>query len=1087
MPIFTPRKATFEDLKKTLMETLFQSELPPAPPEKVAEGGYAKNLLMGPVDIAKTVGRSVMDVSSMMNPFVMAAQIEKDKQEGVSVLDRTKRTIQQAAPAAALAVGPVSPIAALGVAMAPSAIQEAERAYTVPSKSLDEALIFKPASALKNTALELLGRQAFETAAQGKVRTGINPLTGDYEYRHASESERARAVFPLLMTALPAAQAFNKLRNAYRGTTKNAGPLADEPNATIDRTFTNRELNSGTLEKRLYEQAPKGKGVPGTNHLTIESLHDLGDDAGMPVEAFAELHGKITKDVVRLERAAELHKTKILETGEPPQITDTVRAVLAEIPDQDLGDFALKYNLNVPQTSEAIANYLRVAQSQVGQKSAVPSVTSAIITGKLFEKANAGDQAAGKALRSMGLLHDIGRGIAYDKVKNGTVSDKVKFVGTKAIDTTISLGISAPVTVSRNILSNAATEGIRAIAHGPMEKIVSSIYGAADDATTALGVRDAMLENLATAMQNLDDTTRNNLVNATRVQAGNEILGQLPKTSMRLGGINSNDIAGLVMKGSARVARNRTEAILDNLKQLGNRFKPETYGIKKGFTDLKTLDQFDKATDMASGVATALGQQSEMIARRHIFLQELENNAKVAGFKGLQEINSAIQSMDEIPAGLRESVARAETAALKNTYSYRYNDGLAGTVLDGYQKMGPLAKVLGPTFPRFFVNSWRLANDYSPANFMELMNPEFRAALKEGAKGGFKTKAAQQTLAQAATGSLLLSSMLMIRNSDIGGSKYYKINAPALGDVDLQQYPVISHFAFFADALSKKARGEPLDYTPNEMSSFLAGARRINDIMIFNLDEIFTAAAEGDAVTAGKEVGGGLSRFGSMLMAPLAAAKEMGGGLEQAIKGGTPSSLVMRDTSANRIVGPWLQKWPEFGDASQEDANSLMQLQPRVNIFDGKPDVVDAPFKRQFLGLNTPKVPRFQEYLERLPGIEPAELHHYYKDPRATHAVDTELGLKLSKPIGINPKTGKELNLADVIELTMENSNYTNDNKVYEIKRIFTELRNETRDEVKALHPQFFTQEEIANEDVPPSTKERLNAIMQQIEAARPR
>ncbi len=1054
MPIFTPPKWSPSDLSNTLAAALKKQPMAPAPAEShnnlesqfpLANVGLGVwDMLKGMATNLATKGKEAID---MMDPMTSVKQLEAAKAAGATPTDIIKDRFAKTASVASLGVSDVFN-------------QELTRQnIKTPTIDSDTNYVWNPLKAMASTGAEMFGRASLEKAS-GKVRTGINPDTGDFTYREASPAERQKAIGELAMFAVPAVKAFGIVKRAAYGELPLA--MAKNPLDNPVKTYSSRELDSGQYYKNVLNANKADYSPEGT------PFKDTGPNVDLSVEDYLKLHGEVTKKATLPTAIDSYIKNK-------GQVKPTVAEVLSNIPDEDLGKLAVDNGWNVGETSAAISEALDRSSSQTGQKSAVSSVTKAMLDAGLVQRAAKGDLVASNAVKSFGILDGINRAETFAKVKSGSLWDKTKYVVGQGINTAIASAISLPFSAVRNLESNAAAIGLRQISNSIGEGIASKLYSIPEDPALAKTIENQAIEHVATAMQGIDEAGIARLKSLGGIGSGEDILAKLPATNTRLFGANSFGMQSAILKGSEAAMRSKygipgdiANALGSGLKNFTDQYRPSAYGIDGGVTGLvKTaagsigdLDNFAKTVDAAQGMLTGMNRHNESLARKYTFLSELARNGGKVGYKSLQDINAVLTGLDEVPAPLRSAIAEAEQTALKDTFSYRYTDGISGGILDFYDKTGPIMKLLGPTFPRFAVNAWRLTNDYSPMNMLELFNPEFRNVLQEGAAGGFKTVKAQKVLGQAVTGSALMAGMLMLRNSNIGGAKYYEFNTNQ-GETkrDLRQYPIISQYAALADITSNLMKGIPLSsvYSPNEFLEMLSGVRRFADMQIFNLDEIFKAVAEGEDDKIKKVVGQPIGRIASMFATPMSAIRELAGGVEQHYKGYVPKGLVYRDTTDSPIVGQITGKLPEFGDIATENPGDRTRMQPRVNMFTGKEDITDNPFQRQLFGQNVDRTTKLEEFIKRLPGLEPADLHHQYKDPRATYEIDKLMGQYL------NTKTANGSTMSDFIINQVNKPDVTDESKAEGIRAAFKDIREAALNATKEKYPKYFFEEAVAS------------------------
>lgn len=152
--------------------------------------------------------------------------------------------------------------------------------------------------------------------------------------------------------------------------------------------------------------------------------------------------------------------------------------------------------------------------------------------------------------------------------------------------------------------------------------------------------------------------------------------------------------------------------------------------------------------------------------------------------------------------------------ALEITFAKTPDAGTFGSSIMKLYREVPMLSLINP-FPRFWVNSVKFLFDYSPGGFLKFMSAKKRAALANGEYSAYRDAA------RAITGSLMLSAAVAIRESDVGGDKWYEIKVKGK-TIDLRAFAPFSSYLFLADLIrysaGRKVHLDGMDYAQGILS-----------------------------------------------------------------------------------------------------------------------------------------------------------------------------------------------------------------------------------------------------------------------------
>ena len=120
----------------------------------------------------------------------------------------------------------------------------------------------------------------------------------------------------------------------------------------------------------------------------------------------------------------------------------------------------------------------------------------------------------------------------------------------------------------------------------------------------------------------------------------------------------------------------------------------------------------------------------------------------------------------------------------------------------------PLFTAFGNPFPRFWMNAVKFLYEHNPAGMTSMLNPK---TIEKIAHGNFED--ATKILTKAMTGTLMLGAAGAVRESNLGGEKWYEINtSDGKKVIDMRPFAPFSTALFIWDAIYHPEKLEPIDW-----------------------------------------------------------------------------------------------------------------------------------------------------------------------------------------------------------------------------------------------------------------------------------
>ena len=431
--------------------------------------------------------------------------------------------------------------------------------------------------------------------------------------------------------------------------------------------------------------------------------------------------------------------------------------------------------------------------------------------------------------------------------------------------------------------------------------------------------------------------------------------------------------------------------------------------------------------------------------KKTAFSQRLIGNLKTYGYsldEGLKILERGagpngefVKEFGQVKVALAESLDHAN----KTTFSRNPTHWLGQGIMSAYSKL-PILKVLGPTFPRFYLNTARFLWEHDPTILSGLFSPRYRDLLRASTnptltvapleKGGFglfeggkkwgkqtfsSKKAAQDALAelnpmmskeasrmmaQGISGLTMMGLGYLMRQSpELAGGKYYEFKRADGTTLDVRSDEPFTHYAAIGELFNSIINNKPFNLTPSELGDLLTGQRRLSEVPILNITDILRSASKSleqndwdifRKEVVDKPVGQTLAAFFRGLDGWIKAGYSVVG------QGDHPN-LDPKDMQGQNLTGPLRELTEHLGVDSQ--------LVTKTNMFTGKPDSVEQPVRRHLMGVNVRTKTPLEEELLKV-GLGEYDLMPDFKTPEANNLMRQKVGEVLS----IQTKSGLTIN-----------------------------------------------------------------------------
>lgn len=496
----------------------------------------------------------------------------------------------------------------------------------------------------------------------------------------------------------------------------------------------------------------------------------------------------------------------------------------------------------------------------------------------------------------------------------------------------------------------------------------------ADKATT--------LDNISKMWQKVDNPRRALLVS----QLSTAMRNAMTQGARTLTGAFDDAMQTVLGGGSAK------EAIREGLTTFGAMWNRLTPSGRERIANILESDQaaISKARllgepiqDVFSGkglayIANTFNRVQEYYFRNLGFETKLTQLLRKEG-KDISKIDPK-----DIPEG---AIKEATNYALEMTFS-KQGEGLLGTIVRNWSKI-PFATTVNP-FPRFnWANAIPFILEHSPLGFAKALGPKSLEELASGNPEKFAKAASRATL-----GTLMFESAWQIRQSKMGGSKWYQINMgepdPKTGEqrvLDVRAYAPFSTYLFLAEAMMHPENVNTKDY-----AEMLIGLNRIAGTGLVFVDMMRTKSIE--------SVKDMLGRLGSAFIGsytvPVRQVKDVVAGVT-----GSPEDI-KRETRLSPVpgMGPLIGNIPGLSQGLPE----------RVSPITGKRQKEERPILKQFTGALVQNKSQIEDEMNKV-GLEIGDYFPKSGLQEANYEIAKQMGPIVDKmaPVLFNNPKYKDL------------------------------------------------------------------------------
>ncbi len=322
----------------------------------------------------------------------------------------------------------------------------------------------------------------------------------------------------------------------------------------------------------------------------------------------------------------------------------------------------------------------------------------------------------------------------------------------------------------------------------------------------------------------------------------------------------------------------------------------------------------------------------------------------------------------------------------------------------------PLMTALFNPFPRFaFGNALPFITNFSPISLMRAMNPKVVAKLANGNPDEFAKLASQGTI-----GTVMLGLANYIRNSDVGGEKWYEIRAGGK-TIDTRAFAPLTTYLLVAEAMSHPEKLKTADWVQAAI-----GLNRIAGTGLVITDIIRSEKVENIARMVSRFAGEYLGSFSI----PARTFQDIYAHFK-------PEEAIMRDIRGSELTGPTRKNIPIVSQGLPE-AYSPTKSEPLRSEY---------PLTRQLSGLSIKTKDIMQKEVDRL-GINMSKLYPKTGDPEADRMIVKNMGPVIEK---IVPKI-----------LNKQYEKFEDPLKKIILSELFREVKQQARMKVAKENPEMY-------------------------------
>ena len=418
-----------------------------------------------------------------------------------------------------------------------------------------------------------------------------------------------------------------------------------------------------------------------------------------------------------------------------------------------------------------------------------------------------------------------------------------------------------------------------------------------------------------------------------------------------------------------------------------------------------------------SGFLNTFNRLQEYYFRKIAFEAKLTQLLERAGMD-IKNINPS-----KIP---EEMLTEAAQYGLDMTFAAMPKSKMAANIVRQWSG-NPLMTALFNPFPRFaFGNALPFIVNHSPISLMKALNPKIVAQLASGNPEKFA-----ELGAKGIEGTVMLGLANWIRNSKVGGEKWYEIK---WGDktIDTRAFAPFNTYLLIGEAISHP---EKLDIS--DLAQAAIGLNRIAGTGLIVTDIIREKKLE-HAMDIFKRFAG--EYLGSFSV-PARTFQDIYSSIE-------PQSTYYRDVRDTPITGPLLRNIPIASETLPEMISPVKREIPKV----------EYPVLKQFTGLSLKTKTLIEKEIDKL-AIDTSRIYPRTGIPEGDRELSRKMGPIIEK---VTPKI-------------LDNPNYKKFSEAKKrviITELFKEAKKEARQKLAIENPKLFLQ--IRSEGIKEDIKEIL-------------
>ena len=497
-------------------------------------------------------------------------------------------------------------------------------------------------------------------------------------------------------------------------------------------------------------------------------------------------------------------------------------------------------------------------------------------------------------------------------------------------------------------IRNAETQGIQIGLDGMVNMIDETLRVARGlDPVQSLHPANLFAEQLR-----LLTAPRAMMAEAAKGRVGSETLGQAAARFWQARGVNAKLADDILAAFPVEQDRMFSRYFSDLITVAKNRPNPGVFS--------RGLSQIESAVKFGNG----LNQGQEFFFRRAVMLGVLDQEAKRLGLAPLERL-AADRLLHTIP---RELITKAVDRSMEATFAEEFG-GMTAKII---QVVNGTPLSLPLPFPRWIVQSAKIAIDYNPTGFLKLLTPSEMAKVAAGD---------HRLIGKAITGTALLYAGYRIRSDpSLAGEHWYEIR---YGDrtIDMRPFGPFAMYLFLGDVIARLQNGTLGKMTPADWANGVLSSSFRAGVGLYLFDQMVNVLQGTTDWEKVKRMAEGLA--GETLSQPFVFMQAFRDAFAQFDQ----KERVLKDTSSEPFWGPFLRKLP-YGTSG---------LPPALSYTSSEPIVTQAPFLRQATGiiLRQPKNLAEKE-LDRL-GFQRHDYAPSYGDPAADRLVAKYMGPVVEK------------------------------------------------------------------------------------------